>query len=184
MQRVERSDDELLTAWRGGDRWAGDRLCRRLQPALRRWLAARVPLCDVDDVLQRMWIDVVGKLRREASTSAAQSVWAFFGFARFAALRHHRELRRLSLANGPSPDLQAEESDLPDERSEALAVALRRLPATTRALLQLRYAEDIPTPELARRYDVPVGTIRSRLCTARRRLGDALDRLAAQDGKR
>lgn len=185
MQSSDRSDEELLAAWRCGDRQAGDRLCRRLQPVFRRWLASRVPPCDIDDVLQRMWIDVVGKLRREGDASTAQTVLAsLFGFARFAALRHHRELRRLARTDGPSPDTYAAGPDRPDDNDETLVVALRRLPDTTRALLHLRYAEGLPTHELALRYDIPEGTIRSRLHAARRRLGDILDRLDAHGERR
>jgi len=52
----------------------------------------------------------------------------------------------------------------------ALSVALMRLPLPQRQVLVLYYLADLPVDEIARDCGISVGTVRSRLATARHRL--------------
>jgi RNA polymerase sigma-70 factor, ECF subfamily len=53
--------------------------------------------------------------------------------------------------------------------------ALRRLAPEDRALLHLRYGEDLSQPEVARRLALPEGTVKVRLHRVRKRLRQALE---------
>ena len=62
------------------------------------------------------------------------------------------------------------------ERSDAdvLAAALDRIPTAERTILVLHHLEELGVAELAEILDIPVGTVKSRLHTARRALEGAL----------
>ena len=49
-----------------------------------------------------------------------------------------------------------------EERDDVLAAALAGLPADQRAVLVLRYADDLALDEVARLLDLPLGTVKSR----------------------
>jgi RNA polymerase sigma factor (sigma-70 family) len=54
--------------------------------------------------------------------------------------------------------------------SDALLVALRRLPLQQRAAVVLRYYNDLSQEEIARVLDCPVGTVKSQLSRGLARL--------------
>jgi RNA polymerase sigma-70 factor (ECF subfamily) len=71
--------------------------------------------------------------------------------------------------------------DLTDPRSGeqlglrvAVMTELRRLADQDRRILALHYFGDVSLPEVARRLDVPLGTVKARLSRARRRLANDL----------
>jgi RNA polymerase sigma factor (sigma-70 family) len=61
------------------------------------------------------------------------------------------------------------------EDSRELWAAVRRLPVRQRACIVLFYAEDLPEGDIAEILDCSVGTVRSQLSRARKKLGDMLD---------
>lgn len=69
---------------------------------------------------------------------------------------------------GDRPD--AADPFTPIADAEALLSALGRLPTETRALFLLHYVEEIPLAELAIALNIPEGTVKSRLHTARQKL--------------
>jgi RNA polymerase sigma-70 factor, ECF subfamily len=56
--------------------------------------------------------------------------------------------------------------------------ALHRLEPAERQLLLLRYGEDLTQPELARRLEIPEGTVKVRLHRIRKRFAEALEECA------
>jgi RNA polymerase sigma factor (sigma-70 family) len=76
--------------------------------------------------------------------------------------RHRSLLRRLRLEARHARQTRVEAAG-PGRRDELLAVqaAIRRLPARQRAVLVLRYHEDLPEREVARLLRIPVGTVKS-----------------------
>jgi RNA polymerase sigma-70 factor (sigma-E family) len=52
--------------------------------------------------------------------------------------------------------------------------AVRKLPHRQKACVVLRYLEDLSEPEVARVLDIPVGTVKSQLSRARKKLGEWL----------
>ncbi|MBI3550573.1 MAG: sigma-70 family RNA polymerase sigma factor [Elusimicrobia bacterium] len=70
----------------------------------------------------------------------------------------------------PGPETAAHDSD----QREEVQIALAALPPEDRAALQLRELEDKSYEEIATILEVPVGTVKSRLHRARRKLCEAL----------
>jgi len=62
------------------------------------------------------------------------------------------------------------------QEAEGLRRALCRLPTEDREILLLKYVEGHRYKEIAEMLDIPVGTVTSRLHTARRRLAESLQR--------
>jgi RNA polymerase sigma-70 factor (ECF subfamily) len=73
-------------------------------------------------------------------------------------------------APGQSPEGAAVSS----ERARMVQAALMRLPVQSRTILVLREYESLSYQEIADVLDVPLGTVKSRLSDARRRLKTAL----------
>ena len=90
-------------------------------------------------------------------------------YARKVLINHHRSLlRRLRLDARHASQARVETADA-GQREELLVVwaAIRRLPVRQRAVVVLRYHEDLPELEVARLLGIPVGTVKS---TAKRAL--------------
>jgi RNA polymerase sigma-70 factor (ECF subfamily) len=101
-----------------------------------------VPEAWVRQVALRLAIDSGRRFRRGIKTSV-----------RLAAQRH---------AALPGPDDSI--------AFTALGTALRRLPVREREVLALHYLADLPVEAIARERGLPVGTVKTRLAAARRRL--------------
>src|SRR5262245_37066868 len=87
-----------------------------------------------------------------------------------------RRNRREMASEAPAGSATAEEALESLEAHRALTDALERLEEPFRSTLLLRYYEGLSAAEIARRQDVPDGTVRWRLKTARERLRADLDR--------
>lgn len=89
----------------------------------------------------------------------------------------------------PSGDVAAlaaiADGTAPAERSDAdrLGVALDRLPLDQRTILVLHHLEGHGVAELAEILEIPVGTVKSRLHTARQGLKTALEAALAAEGR-
>ena len=70
-----------------------------------------------------------------------------------------------------------EAAALRSERATAVRAAIMGLPTQTRMALVLREYQDLSYQEIAQTLDIPMGTVKSRLSDARRRLKDALTEL-------
>jgi len=177
----EPDDPTLLAAWRSGDRDAGSQLFRRHFASLHRFFATKVDDAQASDLAQNTFLAAVearDRLRPDSHIGAY-----LFGIARRQLLMLLRGLGRHgtpavlseSCAEGllPSPS-----SVLARGEREALAVrALRRIPLDLQMLLELHYWEGLPTERLAEIFEVPRGTIKSRLFRARREARHALEQL-------
>jgi RNA polymerase sigma factor (sigma-70 family) len=84
-------------------------------------------------------------------------------YARKVLINRHRSwLRRLRLEIRHGGQARIEPAD-GGQREELLVVwaAIRRLPTRQRAVVVLRYHEDLPELEVARLLQMPVGTVKS-----------------------
>ena len=92
--------------------------------------------------------------------------------------------RRARLRTRELPERALVEPSAEDGRIEQLVShaptreALHRLSPDERELLLLRYGEDLTQPELARRLDLPEGTVKVRLHRIRKRFAEALKECA------
>ena len=67
---------------------------------------------------------------------------------------------------------------------DAIEQALATLSPDHRVVVGLRFDRDLTTDEIARRLDIPVGTVNSRLHYALRKLHEVIDRAAPEDSTR
>ena len=92
--------------------------------------------------------------------------------------------RRSRLRTRELPELSAAEPCAEDGRIEQLVSqaptrqALYSLDPDDRTLLLLRYGEDLTQPQLAKRLDLPEGTVKVRLHRIRKRFAKALEECA------
>lgn len=178
---VAGDDLELLQAWRGGDRDAGERLVARHFRTVYGFF--RNKLGDgVEDLVQRTFLHCIES--RDSFRGDCSFRSYLLTIARNELFMHYRgrgvpidpDVSSIAVADGgPGP------TALLDGRREhrILVRALRTLPLDDQIALELFYFEELPGPELARVLGVPEGTARSRLRRARIGLEAALAELAA-----
>lgn len=180
------SDDlDLLDAWRAGDTQAGEVLVRRHYRTVYRFFFAKVDAQTCEDLTQLTFEALCRQrdaFRREAGLGAY-----VFGIARHKLLAHLRAKRRRDARFDPltesclDPEIERTlASWLGDRRQEHLvARGLLRLAVDDQILLELHDYEGLGRSELATVFDVPPGTIASRLRRARIKLRQQIEALAA-----
>ena len=167
--------------WSAGDSRSGDQLLRRLSPLMQQFYATKVRPEDVEDLIQQVWVELSAARRRRTEIRATVRSYVL-GIARHVLCRYLRKKYdgdvvdidplRSSIAN-----LDPSLSTVIGERMAAqrMMLALQRLPIDTQILLELRYVSGLTTVELAAMYEIPVGTIKSRLSHARVALEKEVD---------
>ena len=78
--------------------------------------------------------------------------------------------------------MQIEQSDYLEARHEALAHCLRRLPASQRDMLNLRYAQNLSIQELAARQQRQPGAVYTTLSRIRKALEHCIRSALRQEG--
>ncbi|WP_052558434.1 RNA polymerase sigma factor [Enhygromyxa salina] len=164
------SDDELLAAWRAGDRRAGSTLFGRHYETVRRFFVNKVDT-DLEDIIQRTFeACATGQVRFEGRSSFLAYLR---GIARHLLLQHwegrqHRgrdvpidELSLADLGAGPSSVLARNRAD------KRLLDALRQIRLADQELLELYYWEGLSGAALAEVLAIPEDTVRSRLRRAK-----------------
>jgi RNA polymerase sigma factor (sigma-70 family) len=177
------NDGELFAAWRGGDRASGESLIERHYDAMLRFFRGKAG-DHAEDLVQRTFLvcaEPGGGFRGEGSFRAY-----LFGVARNVLFEH---IRRRVRDGQPQPDFA--ESSIMDlapgvatvvgRRAEQrlLMQALNLLPLESQLLIELYYWEELAVDELAAVLEIPAGTVKSRLHSARARLRDAMEQLPA-----
>ncbi|MBC8328964.1 MAG: RNA polymerase sigma factor [Planctomycetes bacterium] len=100
-------------------------------------------------------------------------------------VRRTSSLTRTNPDEEPAPELADAAAPLPedivarDERSDLVGQALIRLPASDREILMLKHFDGLTYKEIAAALSIPVGTVMSRISTARQRLRKLLPDLAS-----
>ncbi|MCA9707547.1 MAG: sigma-70 family RNA polymerase sigma factor [Myxococcales bacterium] len=175
-----KTDEQLLLAWRAGDRKAGGVLFERHYPRVAMFFQNKVS--EPDDLIQRTFLECVkaaDRFRIDASFRAY-----LLGIAVNVLRNHYRRLNG-PRNHAPLPDASVE--DLGQTPSQVLAgreeerlllAALRRLPVELQMVLELYYWERMKTHELAEVLGWPLGTVRDRLGRARRKLEELLAALS------
>ncbi|MDI3388690.1 sigma-70 family RNA polymerase sigma factor [Streptomyces sp. B-S-A8] len=175
------SDNALLSAVAHGDQTALRALYERHADAMLR-LVRRLSSDQgvAEEILQESWLAVwrsAGGFRGESSVRG----W-LLGVARRQA---HNRLRRsrpqlADLAEAeevPDPGPSVEDQVVRKSEHAELLTAVRALPEHLREVLALVLVEELPYPEVAAVLDIPVGTVKSRMSQARKRLGNMLSAL-------
>lgn len=172
-------DDEsaLLAAVTDGD----SRALRHLYDIHAGWIAARLrrklPPDAVEDVLQETFLAVWrGAAGYRGSGDVGGWIW---GIARFRLARWYRD--RGQEPAGMVDDWVPSGENLANAAADRLDLdrAFARLgdpDDEDRLLAEAYYLEDRPVKEVAARFGIPAGTVKSRLFRIRRRLAAALER--------
>lgn len=163
------SDDALVAAAQLGDRAAFERLYERFVRMVHGLLLTRVPLRDVDDLVQDVFLAAYQRL------GTLREPRAFGGWlatmARNRAVDYHRAAR-------PTVELDDVAGDDGRHRVDGLAVlaALRTLPEAYRETLTLRLVEGMTGPEIAARTGLTPGSVRVNLHRGMQQLRTLLQR--------
>lgn len=141
-------------------------LYRAHGPALLRYLRRMAGSASgAEDLLHETFVQALRHLDR-LSDAVSPRAW-LFTVARnlgITALRRERRVTALS------EDLVAAEAEEEDPRREAVRQAILVLPDAQREALELRLRHELSYEEIAAVTGVPIGTVRSRLHHAVRRL--------------
>jgi RNA polymerase sigma-70 factor, ECF subfamily len=157
-------DGMLVEAARSGDRAAFGRLYERYARMVHGVLLAKVPISDVDDLVQ----DVFMKALRRLSTlreTASFGAW-LAAIARNLANDYHRRATPADQLADDTPENESERGLSREDRGGAAAAALeavRSLPDAYRETLILRLVEGMTGPEIAARTGLTHGSVRVNL---------------------
>lgn len=175
-------DEELLAAWRGGDRSAGNELFGRYFSSVFRFFRNKVDR-GVEDLVQRTFMACVEGRDRMRDEAMFRSY--LFGAAHNILRAHYRRerglVREAEVDEHSIVDLGASPTSVlaVQDEQRMLLEALRRLPLADQTILELYYWERFDGLELAAVLGVPENTARTRLRRARLRLEEALRALHA-----
>jgi len=171
---VRRTPEQIATELlvlkvQAGDQAAFAALYRQWGPVLisrcRRQLQQKE---DAQDAAQKVWLKVmrnIGGLKDPACFAA----WLL----RIGHLTCIDTIRRKTRRGGLANDMQVDQPLTPeadDEASLDMRAAIGRLPAIQQEILKLRYASGFTMGEIAHILGIAVGTVKSRLHTARNNL--------------
>jgi RNA polymerase sigma factor (sigma-70 family) len=174
-----KTDFELLTAWREGDRMAGNALFDRYFDALFRFFRNKVSE-GADDLVQQTFLSCVQSRDRFRGDSSFRTY--VFTIARrklYDQLGRRQRDGAIDYGVTSCADLGISPSGImaEDEQQRLLLAALRSLPVDLQIALELYYFEKFRGPELSEVLGVPEGTVRGRLRRGRELLRAQLDKL-------
>ena len=167
----------LVLRCKRGEHQAFEQLIRkwqwRLFYFLRRLVSSEE---DAWDVLQQVWLKVFKGIK---SLSEAQNLptW-LYRIARFTAMSHLRGQYKAQALMEENSDLEGVavvEEDFCCEDAQRVHCALSRISLTHREVLTLFFLNDLSLNQIAEVLDIPIGTVKSRLCYAKRSLRSVLE---------
>jgi RNA polymerase sigma-70 factor (ECF subfamily) len=169
-------DEYLVAAARTGDRRAFGWLVERWNGKLtaHAWRLTGDPEM-ARDATQEAWLEIVRGLNRLADESAFPA-WSYRIVSRRCARQIARAVgrRRLAEQAAAEPEAQVPEPGAGIENGR-LRAAIAALPASQRSAIALFYLEEMSVAEVAVALDAPIGTVKTRLLHARRKLREALE---------
>ena len=169
----DRSDAALVRAARDGSEAALEMLFRRHWPSARRtaYLVCQ-DRAGAEDIAQEAFLAAIRALERfDRRRPFAPWLHRIVVNRAIDWTRMRAGRRETTTATVPEPP--AEPTPEPDDE---LLEALAELDADHRAVIVLRYLEDLSPGEIARAMDLPRGTVNSRLRRGLDKLGRQLDR--------
>jgi RNA polymerase sigma-70 factor (ECF subfamily) len=173
-------DEDLLQAWRAGDRRAGARFVECHFARLYRFFATKVESpATAEDLAQQTLMACL----ESDDPQLRSSVRAYLlGIGRNLLLKHYRKRHRHDKAVRLM-DLSVEQitgnlSTKLDRkhRVQDMLQGLRQLPLDLQTVVELFYWETFSLEEIGVALEIPVGTVKSKLHRAKQRLRQHLDR--------
>jgi RNA polymerase sigma factor (sigma-70 family) len=174
---TEPTDLQLLDSWRAGDATAGQTLFKRHFRKVYRFFETKVG-SDVDELVQSTFLACV----RAKNNFRGDSSFAtyLFTIARHELYRvfseRRRDLDRIDFEASSVAELVATPRTRMAAQEDRLRLlnALRDLPVEQQVLLELHYWEGLDASALGEVFEMPAGTIRSRLSRAREALRERM----------
>jgi RNA polymerase sigma-70 factor (ECF subfamily) len=171
------SDELFVEAARQGDRAAFGRLYDRYARMVHGILLARVPHCEVDDLLHDTFLQALRQLHT-LRDPARFGAW-LAAIARNRANDYHRHaVEQVELPESLSGDelegRAASNSYEEDAEVSFLLASIRELPETYRETLLLRLVEGMTGPEIAARTGLTPGSVRVNLHRGMQQLREKL----------
>ncbi|MBZ5710207.1 RNA polymerase sigma factor [Nannocystis pusilla] len=174
-------DHALLTAWQGGDERAGRTLVERHYEAVARFFVTK-DRAGAPDLIQQTLVKLVEAAPRIPGDCNVRAY--VLGIARHVLYDHFRAAyqvgARLEFGERSVADLQPGPSSViaREQQTRLLLLALRQIPLESQVLVELYYWEELTAREVADIFEIPEGTVRTRLRRARHLLEQAMTRLA------
>jgi RNA polymerase sigma-70 factor (ECF subfamily) len=134
-----------------------------------------------EDLVQETMIAVWSKAGLYAAERGSVATW-IFTIARNLRIDRLRREKTSLFTDLDDYDAESEEAQQDDalgrlQEDSHVAKALAQLPEEQRELLILSYVEDLPQSEIAARLQIPLGTVKSRMRLAYRRMRGLLETL-------
>jgi RNA polymerase sigma-70 factor (ECF subfamily) len=176
-----RDDLELLSAWRDGDRDAGNELLARHFASLHRFFVNKVG-DEAEDLIQNTLLACLTYIDKVAAASSFKAY--LFAIAANQLYAHLRRRARegavldFSVASAVELGLSPSAVVAQHERDQQLSAALQRLPLELQIVLELGYWEELSAREIATVLELPVGTAKSKVRKAKQMLAKEIERLA------
>lgn len=168
-------DELLVLSAQRGRADALRELIQRWQPRL--WLHARRMTGDADiasDVTQDALLAIARTIRR-LDDPARFAAWAYRITSNRAVDVIRRRVRdRAAIRNAPAKQQTVTDAQAGD--ADELRTAIDVLPPDTRAMLSMLYVNRLSIADIAAAFDLPPGTVKSRLHAARQTLKQTLER--------
>ncbi len=157
-------DSRLVEAARDGDRAAFGRLYERYARMVHGILLARVPLSEVDDLVQDVFLRALPQLPTLRNVNRF-GAWLAAITRNLANDYHRHAVDEVELQEDlPGDRKEGKRARSPgDAEAEFLLSAIRRLPETYREILLLRLVEGMTGPEIAARTGLKHGSVRVNL---------------------
>lgn len=132
-----------------------------------------------EDLVQEAMIMVWSKAALFSGDRGSVATWIFTIARNLRIDRLRREKSQLysDLEDFDAPDTRvgAEEQLGRSQEDNHVAIALGQIPAEQRELLILSFVEDVPQSEIAKRLNIPLGTVKSRMRLGYQRLRKLLE---------
>lgn len=176
------SDEQLLLAWRAGDRPAGAKLFSRHYDLVVRFFVNKVGAEEQADLIQRTFLACVEGRDRVGSDRFRNYL---LGIAFRQLYKHYERCRgeraRLDFGTVSVQDLDPSPSQIAVRHDEQrlLLAALRRIPLEYQVALELAYWEGYTAARLAEVLELPLGTAKTRIRRARQLVEEQLEALAS-----
>jgi len=153
----------LVSAARDGDRGAFGRLYERYARMVHGILLARVPLAEVDDLVQDVFVQAMRQVHT-LRDAACFGGWLATVTRNRANDYHRRSVELVELTeDSPSEARVMRRSNAPGDDGAAILAAVRELPEAYRETLILRLVEGFTGPEIAERTGLTPGSVRVNL---------------------
>lgn len=170
-------DLELLQQWRDGDRIAGGKLLDRHFNGLRVFFLHHFPQEEPEDLIQEVFKRMVEARDRFEGRSTFKTY--LFHIAEKLCLEQLRKKYRQGGSFDPFTESMASATGrsqssivAENERQQLLLDALVTIPVIEQGLIELYHFHGYTTAQLAEHFDIPHGTAKTKLQTARRRLAE------------